>query len=123
MHHTSQSARRTPHMRLKMETAEKLADGVGSNPALEAKYKESGHDQTEEPGAAFLRFPQPLFRVAVAAIDGLEVTMHAAFGQAHLVGKTSDAQLPGFTNNVENAKTVGPQSHVVGPYAEEWLKS
>ena len=81
------------------------------------------HDQSEEPGAACLRFPQSRFRVAVSATDGLEVTMHAAFGKAGLFGKTSDAQLPVFTNYVANRKTFGSQSHVVDPCAEEWLKS
>jgi hypothetical protein len=51
------------------------------------------------------------------------VTMHAAFGKAGAFGKTSDAQLPMFTNEVEKQKTFSPQSHVVGPCAEEWLKS
>ena len=110
-------------MRLQVQTTEKLADRVGPNPSLEAKDKESGHDQSEEPGAACLRFPQSRFRVAVSATDGLEVTMHAAFGKAGLFGKTSDAQLPVFTNYVANRKTFGSQSHVVDPCAEEWLKS
>ena len=78
---------------------------VSPNPAFEAKDKERGHDQAEEPGAACLRFPQPRLRVAVSAIDGLEVTMHATFGKAGSFGKTPDALLAMFTNAVENPKT------------------
>ena len=58
MHHTAQGARRTPHMRLKMEMAEKLAERFGPHAALEAKHKQGGHDQANEPVSACLRFPK-----------------------------------------------------------------
>src|SRR5215831_15700395 len=69
-------------MRLQMEMAEKLADGFSPHAAFEAKHKQHGHDQTEEPGAARLGFPQRRLRVAVAAVHRLEVTLHAAFGKS-----------------------------------------
>src|SRR5262249_50650684 len=109
-------------MRLQMEMAEKLAEGFSPHAAFEAKHKQSGHDQTEEPGAAFLGFPQRRLRVAVAAVHRLEVTMHAAFGKSGLLRKASDALLPGFTNRVENDQALGPQSHGGGPCSEGWLK-
>src|SRR5215471_20466000 len=110
-------------MRLQMEMAEKLAEGFSPHAAFEAKHKQSGHDQTEEPGAAFLGFPQRRLRVAVAAVHRLEVTMHAAFGKSGLLRKASDALLPVFTNRVENDQALGPQSHSGGPCSEGWLKS
>src|SRR5262249_34941287 len=61
--------------------------------------------------------------VAVAALDRLEVTMHAAFGKSDALRKVPDALLPMFTNRVENANAFGPQSHGVGPCSEGWLKS
>jgi hypothetical protein len=82
-----------------------------------------GHDQADEPGSAGLRFPQRRLRVAVSAVDRLEVTMHAAFGKSSLLRKASDALLTMFTNRVENENAFGPQSHSVGPYSEGWLKS
>src|SRR5262249_12175397 len=109
-------------MRLQMEMAEKLAEGFSPHAAFEAKHKQSGHDQTEEPGAAFLGFPQRRLRVAVAAVHRLEGTMHAAFGKSGLLRKASDALLPGFTNRVENDQALGPQSHGGGPCSEGWLK-
>src|SRR5262249_48382608 len=109
-------------MRLQMEMAEKLAEGFSPHAAFEAKHKQSGHDQTEEPGAAFLGFPQRRFRLAVGAVHRLEVTMHAAFGKSGLLRKASDALLPGFTNRVENDQALGPQSHGGGPCSEGWLK-
>ena len=57
----SQGAGRAPHMGLQMEMAEKLADGFGSHTSFEAKHKQGGHDQADEPGAACLCFPQRLF--------------------------------------------------------------
>jgi hypothetical protein len=119
----SQGAGRTPHMRLKVKTAEKLADRFGPNSSFETKDKEGGHNQADEPVAAFWRFPQPRLRVAVSAIDRLEVTMHAAFGKPSVTSQLSNALLTVFSNRVENEKTFGPQSHVVGPYSEGWLKS
>jgi hypothetical protein len=61
--------------------------------------------------------------VAVSATDHLEVTMHAAFGKPGVTGKVSNALLAVFTNRVENEHAFGPQSHIVGPYSEGWLKS
>ena len=39
VHHPSQGAGRTSHLRLQMETAEKLAERFGPYAALEAKHK------------------------------------------------------------------------------------
>src|SRR5215471_14576573 len=110
-------------MGLQMETAEKLAERFGPHAAFEAKHKEGGHDEADEPGAAGLRFPQRRLRVAVAVVDCLEVTMHAAFGKSGLLRKTPDALRAIFTHRVENANALGPQSHGVGPCSEGWLKS
>src|SRR5215471_8686364 len=110
-------------MRLQMEMAEKLADGFSPHAAFEAKHKQSGHDQADEPISACLGFPQRRLRVAVAAVHRLEVTMHAAFGKSGLLRKASDALLPVFTNRVENDQALGPQSHSGGPCSEGWLKS
>src|SRR5207245_8621764 len=103
--------------------AEKLADRFGPDASFEAEDKQNGDHQADEPGAAFWRIPQPRLRVVVSAIDRLEVTMHAAFGKSSSFGKASNALLTIFTNRVENQKTFGPQSHIVGPCPERWLKS
>jgi len=119
----SQGAGRTPHLRLKVKTAEKFADRFGSNPSFEAKDEEGGHNQADEPVAAFWRFPQPRLRVVVSAIDRLEVTMHIAFGNPSATSQLSKALRTVFSNRVENQQTFGPQSHIVGPCSEGWLKS
>src|SRR6266702_3729921 len=110
-----------PHMRLQMEMAEKLADGFSPHAAFEAKHKQSGHDQADEPVSACLGFPQRRLRIAVAAVHRLEVTMHTAFGKSGVLRKASDALLPVFTNRVENDQALGPQSHSGGPCSEGWL--
>src|SRR5215510_3850724 len=110
-------------MPLQAQTAEKLAERLRSHPSFEAKHKQSGHDQADEPISACLRFPQRRLRVAVTAVHRLEVTMHAAFGKSGLLRKASDALLPVFTNRVENNQALGPQSHSGGPCSEGWLKS
>jgi hypothetical protein len=110
-------------MRLKVETSEKFADRFCPNASFEAKHKESGHAQADKPVATFWRFPQPRCRVAISAIERLAVTMHAAFGPPGVTGKVSNALVAVFTNRVENANTFSPQSHIVGPYSEGWLKS
>ena len=110
-------------MRLQVKTAEKLAERLGSHASFEAKHKQGGHDQADEPGAACLRFPKRRLRVAISAIDRLEVAMHAAFGKAGSIRQAPDALLAVFTNRVENDNAFGPQSHGVGPCSEGWLKS
>src|SRR5215472_10573712 len=110
-------------MGLQVQTAGKFAECLGSHPSFEAKHKQRGHDQADQPVSAYLCFPQRRLRVAVAALDRLEVTMHAAFGKSDAFRKVPDALLPVFTNRVENANAFGPQSHGVGPYSEGWLKS
>src|SRR5215469_4384067 len=110
-------------MPLQAQTAEKLAERLRSHPSFEAKHKQSGHDQADEPISACLSFPQRRLRVAVTAVHRLEVTMHAAFGKSGLLRKASDALLPVFTNRVENNQALGPQSHSGGPCSEGWLKS
>src|SRR5688500_9260670 len=106
-------------MGLHMEMAEKHADRLGSHTAFEAEYKQRGHDQADEPGAAGFRFPKPRLRVAISAIPGLEVAMHAAFGKPGAIRQAPDALLTVFTNRVENDNALGPQSHGVGPSFEE----
>src|SRR6266700_990845 len=108
-------------MRLQMEMAEKLADGFSPHAAFEAKHKQSGHDQADEPVSACLGFPRRRLRIAVAAVHRLEVTMHTAFGKSGVLRKASDALLPVFTNRVENDQALGPQSHSGGPCSEGWL--
>jgi hypothetical protein len=110
-------------MRLEAKTAEKLADRFCPNPSLEAKDKEGRDHQTDEPTATFGCFPQPGLGVAVSAVHRLEMTMHTAFAKAGAFGKASNTLLAMFTNRVENPKTFSPQSHVVGPGSEGWLKS
>src|SRR5262249_4483247 len=79
-----------------------------------AEHKQRGHDQADEPRAACLRLPQRRLRVAIAAIHGLEVAMHAAFGKARALCKAPDALLPVGTNCIEDEYAFGPQSHGVG---------
>src|SRR5918993_657639 len=106
-------------MGLHMEMAEKRADRLGVHTAVEAEYKQCGYDQADEPGAAGFRFPKPRLRVAISAIPGLKVAMHAAFGKPGALRQAPDALLAVFTNRVENNNTFGPQSHRVGPSCEE----
>src|SRR5687768_15362975 len=86
-------------MGLHMEMAEKLTDRLGAHTAFEAEYKQRGHDQADEPGAAGLRFPKPRLRVAISAIPGLEVAMHAAFGKPGAIRQAPDALLTVFMND------------------------
>src|SRR5688572_22481241 len=106
-------------MGLHVEMAEKRAEPLGAHTAVEAKHKQRGHDQADEPGAASLGFPKPRLRVAISAIPGLEVAMHAAFGKPGAVRQAPDALFTVFTNCVENDNALGPQSHGVGPSFEE----
>src|SRR5215471_18410893 len=123
VHDVSQGAGRAPHMRLQAKAAEKLAECLGSDPTFEAKYKQGGHDQAAQPGAAGLRFPQRRLRVAIAAGHRLEVTMHAAFGKTRARRQVPHALRAVFTNRVENDNTLGPHSHGVGPCSEGRLTS
>ena len=77
-------------MGLQAKTAEKLAECLGSHASFEAEHKQRGHDQADEPSAACLRLPQRRLRVAISAIHGLEVAMHAAFGKASSLCKAPD---------------------------------
>jgi hypothetical protein len=110
-------------MGLQVKTTAKLAHRFRSNASFEAAHQEGGHDQADEPVSACWRFPPPRFRVAVSAINRLEVTMPAAFGKSGSFGEASDALLTIFTNRVENPNTLGPQSPIVGPYSDGWLQS
>ncbi len=110
-------------MGLQAQTAEKLAEGFGAHAAFKAEHKQRGHDQADEPGAACFCFPQRRLRVAISAVDCLEMTMHAAFGKPGAIRQTPDALFAVFTNRVENDNALGPQSHGVGPCSEGWLKS
>jgi hypothetical protein len=123
VHDASQGTGRAPHLCLQMETAEKLADRRGSHASFEAKPTQGGHDQAEKPGAACLRFPKRRLRVAISAVDRLEMAMHAAFGKADSIRQAPDALFAVLTNRVENDNALGPQSHGVGPCSKGWLKS
>jgi hypothetical protein len=109
-------------MGLQAKTDEKLADGFRPNSSLEAKDKEGGHDQAQEPSATCFRVPPPRLGVAVPAVHRLEVTMHAAFRKSGSLGKASNALLAVCPNRVANPKTFGPKSHV-GRSSDGWLKS
>src|SRR5687768_9011265 len=110
-------------MRFQAKTAKKLAECLGSHAAFETKHQQGGHDQTDEPGATYLRLPKRRLRVAVSAIHGLEMAMHAAFGKSGSIRQAPDALFAVVTNRVENDKALGPQSHGVGPCSEGWLTS
>src|SRR3989442_2162171 len=96
-------------MRLQMEMAEKLADGFSPHAAFEAKHKQSGHDQADEPVSACLGFPQRRLRIAVAAVYRLEVTIHTAFGKSGVLRKAADAVLSLFPHRVEHYTALCPQ--------------
>ena len=81
-----------------MKMAEKLADRFRPDATFEAKHKQRRNNQADEPGTACLRFPKPRLRIAISALDGLEVTMHTAFGKAALVGKAPPTLLSRVTN-------------------------
>src|SRR5215468_12476347 len=110
-------------MGLQAPPAEKLAACLGSHAALKAEHQQRGHDQAEKPGAACLGLPQRRLRVAVSAIDCLQVAMHAAFGKPGAIRQAPDALLTVLTNRVENDNALGPQSHGVGPCSGGWLTS
>jgi hypothetical protein len=88
-----------------------------------SQHEQRGHDQADQPVAACLCFPQRRLRVAVTAIDRLEVTMYAAFGKAGSLRKAPDALLPVCTNCIEEENAFGPQSHGVGLSSEGCLNS
>jgi hypothetical protein len=50
--------------------------------------------------------------MATAPLYGPLETMHTAFGQSRLVGKTSHTLLAVVTKTFDNAKTSVPKSHV-----------
>jgi hypothetical protein len=95
-------------MRVQTKTAEKLAEGFGSHASFEAKHKQRGHDQADEPGAACLGFPKRRLRVAISAIYGLEVSMYAAFGKPGSIRQAPNALFAVFTNRINNDDTFGP---------------
>ena len=100
-----------------MQTSEKLAHRVEPHPALQPERIERGDDQARQPLPAICGFPEPGFRVAVAALHGLGETMHAAFGQAGLLGHAAHAGGGIVTKTVENLSTFVPKSHV-GRFSE-----
>src|SRR5215472_13968329 len=108
-------------MCLQAQTAEKLAEGLGSHAAFEAEHQQRGHDQANEPGAACFCLPQRRLRVAGSAIDRLKVAIHATFGKPGAIRQAPEALLTVLTNRVENDNALGPQSHGVGPCSEGWL--
>jgi hypothetical protein len=105
-----------------MQPREKLAHGVQTHTALETECIECGHYEAREPTPTFFGFPEPGFRVAVAALHGLPETMHTAFGKARLVGNASHALGGIGTRTVENPQTFRPKSHV-GRFSEGCLNS
>src|SRR4029450_1906531 len=123
VHDVSQGAGRAPHMRIQAKTTKKLAECLGSYASFEAKHQQGRHNQADQPGAACLCFPKRRLRVGRSVSPGLEAAMHTAFGKASAIRQAPDALLAVFTNRVENANALGPQSHRVGPCSEGWLKS
>ena len=111
-HHPAQGGGRTSYLRLKMETSEKLAQRVYPHAALEPERVERGDHQAGQPLPALCGFPEPGFRVTVAALYRLLQTMYAALGQAGLQGKASHALSGIVTKTVENLAAFVPQSHV-----------
>src|SRR5262245_26298126 len=105
-------------MPLQAKSAEKLTEGFSAHSSFEAKHKQRGHDQADQPGTACLRFPKRRLRVAISAIHGLEMAMHTAFGKAGAIHQAPDALLTKLTNRLENDHALGPQSHGVGPCSE-----
>src|SRR4029450_13939429 len=110
-------------MGLQAQPAEKLAECLGSHASFEAEPQQRGHDQADKPGAACLGLPKRRLRVAVSAIDCLQVAMHTTFGKPGAIRQAPDALLPVLTNRVENDNALGPQSHGGGPCSGGWLKS
>jgi hypothetical protein len=106
-----------------VQAAEKLAECLGSHAPFGAEHKQGGYDEADEPGTACLCFPQRRLRVAIAAIHGLKMAMHAAFGKPGAIRQAPDALFAMLTNRLENDNAFGPQSHGVGPCSEGWLKS
>src|SRR5439155_20262058 len=107
---------------LEVHTSEKLAHRVQSHPALQPEGIERGDHQTRQPLPAVCGFPEPGFRMAVAALHGLGETMHTAFGQAGLLRNTAYALGGVRTKAVENLATFVPKSHV-GRFSEGCLNS
>src|SRR5262249_29296296 len=127
VHHRSQGAGRAPHLCLQVQATEKLAERLRSHPSFEAEYKQGGHHQADQPGAAWLSFPKRRFRVAISAIHSLEMAMHTAFGYPDAIRQTPDALFAVFTNRVDYDNALAPQSHGVGPCSggllKSWMKS
>ena len=97
-----------------MQTREKLTDRFHPHATLEAKGIQRGHHEASEPLAAFLRFPQPGFWMAVPALHRLRVTMDTALGKPGLMGKLPNTLLAVFTKTGENPKAFVPKSPVEG---------
>src|SRR5215471_5144411 len=100
-------------MGLQAQMAEKFAECLGSHPSFEAKHQPRGHDQADQPVAAGLCFPQRHLRVAVAALNRLEVTIHTACGKSGTLRKAPDALLPVWTNCIADEHAFGLPSHGV----------
>src|SRR4029450_10501301 len=105
-----------------MQTSEKLAHRVETDPTLQPERIERGDHQARQPLPAVCGFPEPGFRMAVAALHGLGETMHAAFGQAGLLRNAADALGGIRTKAVENLAPFVPKSHV-GRFSEGCLNS
>jgi hypothetical protein len=95
-----------------MQPREKLAHRVEPHTALQPEGIERGNHQAGHPLPALCGFPQPGFRVAVAALYRLGETMHTAFGEPRLVGKASHALAAVLTETLENPSAFLPKSHV-----------
>jgi hypothetical protein len=108
VHDGSQGAGRAPDMRIQAKTTQKLAECLGSHTPFEAKHKQGRHHQADQLGAAGLCFPQRRLRVAISALQCLEVAMHAAFGKASSIRQAPDALLAVFTKRVENDNALSP---------------
>src|SRR5262245_54267397 len=102
VHDVSRGAGRAANMRHPAKATTKLAECLGSHTTVEAKHKQGGHDQAEQPGTAGFRFPQRRLWGAIAAVNRLAMTMHAAFGKPRARRQVPHALRAVFTNRVEN---------------------
>src|SRR6266571_8868616 len=89
-------------MPLKTQTGEKLAHRFETHAALEAKGIKRGHHQAGEPAPTCLGFPEPRLRLAASALHRLAKTVHAALGEAGLLGYASHTLLAVVTKILEN---------------------
>lgn len=95
-----------------MQANPKLTDRFHPHTAFAPKGIERGHDETHEPLAAFWRFPQPGFGMAISARHRLSESIHTAFGKPGLIGQLPNTLCAVIEKKLENAMAFIPKSHV-----------